>query len=228
MALSEDHKPCDGPEKERILRAGGHVAQGMMGMGPMRVDGNLAVSRGLGDFEYKQNAKLPPQEQKVSCLPDITIVSRDMRKDELLVLACDGIWDVMSNDECCNELRTILAEGEKSMGMVAEELLDVCLELGSKDNMSAIVITFPAGKLGDGPGVAGRRAAREAARVREEAAGAGGGGGRSRSGSTPQELARMREVFDKYDADGNGLLDRDEVSAMAKELGNVVLAGRQL
>eukprot|EP01051_Picozoa_sp_SAG22_P023344 SAG22_NODE_5983_length_921_cov_1.673966_2_plen_71_part_01 len=70
----------------------------------------------------------------------------------------------MSNEECCAELKKVLMEGERSMGAVAEELLDVCLELGSKDNMSAIVIAFPAAKLGDGPGVAGRRAAREAAR----------------------------------------------------------------
>ena len=56
------------PPQDRILAAGGHVAQGMMGMGPMRVDGNLAVSRGLGDYEYKQGRDLPQSRQKVSCV----------------------------------------------------------------------------------------------------------------------------------------------------------------
>ena len=174
VALSEDHKPDNPEESARIHRAGGHVAQGMMGMGPMRVDGDLAVSRCLGDFEYKQNKRLPPVEQKVSPLPECRICQRDPSKDELLILACDGIWDVMSNQECGDALRLLLMEGEKDMGNVAEECLMMCLDLESKDNMSAVVVAFPAAKYGSGPGVAARVAARDAraqAADREQAAG---------------------------------------------------------
>ena len=120
VALSEDHKPDDAGERARIERAGGHVAQGMMGMGPMRVDGDLAVSRCLGDFEYKRNQRLPPVEQKVSPLPECRTFVCDPAKDEMLVLACDGIWDVMSNQEVCDFVRMLLAEGEKDIGLVAE------------------------------------------------------------------------------------------------------------
>ena len=48
------------------------------------------------------------------------------------MLACDGIWDVKTNDSCCALLRTYLGLGESDMGLVCEELLDVCLDEGSR------------------------------------------------------------------------------------------------
>ena len=161
VALSEDHKPDNPHERARIERAGGYVAQARVGMGPWRVDGDLAVSRCLGDFEYKQNRRLPAVEQKVSALPECRIFQRDPRRDELLILACDGIWDVMTNQECCDALRELLMEGERDMGLVAEECIMMCLDKESTDNMSAVVIAFPAAKYGEGPGVAARVAARQ-------------------------------------------------------------------
>jgi serine/threonine protein phosphatase PrpC len=59
-ALSEDHKPYDEPERRRIENAGGCVQW-------KRVDGDLAVSRAFGDFQYKTRPDLPAQEQKVRC-----------------------------------------------------------------------------------------------------------------------------------------------------------------
>ena len=64
----------------------------------MRVNGSLAVSRALGDFEYKKNPALPAWEQCVSPLPDVVHhVLSDA--DEFLVLACDGIWNVMTGQQ---------------------------------------------------------------------------------------------------------------------------------
>jgi len=69
-------------EKARICAAGGSVDSG-------RVNGRLALSRAIGDFGYKGNADLPPEEQMVTAFPDVVIheVSDD---DEFLVIACDG------------------------------------------------------------------------------------------------------------------------------------------
>ncbi|CAN0484209.1 unnamed protein product, partial [Hapterophycus canaliculatus] len=61
-----------------------------------RVDGDLAVSRALGDFQYKDD-HLPVEECKVSPAPETRSVPRSP-KDEFLIVACDGIWDVMSNE----------------------------------------------------------------------------------------------------------------------------------
>jgi len=54
-----------------------------------RVNGNLALSRAIGDFEFKKSADLPPEQQIVTAYPDVTIheMSDD---DEFLVIACDG------------------------------------------------------------------------------------------------------------------------------------------
>ena len=65
---------------------------------PGRVCGNLAVSRALGDFVYKDRADLPPHEQKMSAAADLTVVARDP-DDQVLIVACDGIWDVMTNEQ---------------------------------------------------------------------------------------------------------------------------------
>jgi len=62
VELSVDHKPYDPVEKDRIEKAGGYVQTG-------RVNGNLAVSRALGDLEYK-SANVPVPDQPVSAKCD--------------------------------------------------------------------------------------------------------------------------------------------------------------
>lgn len=54
-----------------------------------RVNGNLALSRALGDFEFKQNFSLQPEKQIVTADPDIITHKLD-GEEEFLVLACDG------------------------------------------------------------------------------------------------------------------------------------------
>lgn len=91
VGLSEDHKPQNPQESERIEAAGGFVADN-------RVDGNLALSRALGDFEYKSNTQKKKEEQKVTAEPDFT--ETPITDDcEFVILACDGIWDVKSNQQ---------------------------------------------------------------------------------------------------------------------------------
>lgn len=63
-----------------------------------QVNGSLAVSRALGDYEYKANSERGPCEQLVSPEPEVTALEKSDR-DEFAVLACDGVWDVMSNEE---------------------------------------------------------------------------------------------------------------------------------
>ena len=68
------------------------------------MNGSLAVSRALGDFEYKKNPALPAWEQCVSPLPDV--VNHTLTEsDEFLVLACDGIWNVMTGQQVCSETK---------------------------------------------------------------------------------------------------------------------------
>jgi serine/threonine protein phosphatase PrpC len=136
---SEDHKPNDPEERGRIEKAGGTVSC-------KRVDGDLAVSRSLGDFSYKQSSSLPAEEQKVSADPVVTPLERNAAEDEFLILACDGIWDVMTNESCAAWIRDRLQQ-ESDLGRVCEALLDHCLGLNSRDNMSVAIVVFPACKV---------------------------------------------------------------------------------
>mmetsp|Transcript_28964 Transcript_28964/g.42068 ORF Transcript_28964/g.42068 Transcript_28964/m.42068 type:complete len:448 (-) Transcript_28964:336-1679(-) len=181
IPLSYDHKPDDEEEERRIKEAGGYVAGG-------RVEGDLAVSRGLGDFRFKNgdtvlggaagargnatNNKantnmLYPDDQKVSPVPDIIVQNRSREKDEFIIVACDGIWDVQTNYECTKMVADIFAEGESDLGLICEECLDICLRRGSKDNMTTLVVKFPAQSIGNGRGVMARREARERAAKEE-------------------------------------------------------------
>jgi len=82
LPLSTDHKPTLPDEKTRIYNSGGFLQSG-------RVNGQLAVSRSLGDFVYKSNAGIPSEEQTVTANPDI-IIRNIAEDDEFIVLACDG------------------------------------------------------------------------------------------------------------------------------------------
>jgi protein phosphatase 2C family protein 2/3 len=64
------------------------------------VDGNLALSRAFGDYQYKDQRNKNPDQQAVTAHPEIISYSRS-RNDEFLMVACDGIWDCLSNEECC-------------------------------------------------------------------------------------------------------------------------------
>jgi serine/threonine protein phosphatase PrpC len=145
-ALSFDHKPNLPVELERVNAAGGFVQWG-------RVDGDLAVSRALGDFGFKNRPDLPPEQQKVSkphrplcaatmsrlllpptgqvsCYPDVTVHERK-DTDDLLLLACDGLWDVMTTAEAVAQVRELFESGERCVVKIAEELLDVALKKGA-------------------------------------------------------------------------------------------------
>ncbi|KAJ8561659.1 hypothetical protein ON010_g8019 [Phytophthora cinnamomi] len=129
VEMSYDHKPINvrrrgtvAGERRRIENAGGLVRSN-------RVNGDLAVSRALGDFSYKANTKLPAEQQQVSAEPDIEVQNID-GTEEFLILACDGIWDVMSNDELCAYIRQLMNNGESDLKLIAEEILDNCLRAG--------------------------------------------------------------------------------------------------
>ena len=146
IELSHDHKPDNPDETARIEANGGQVRYG-------RVNGNLAVSRAFGDFDLKP---------MVSCSPDFEIHMRNLDQDEMLIVACDGLWDVFSNEEAINDVRDIFAEGESDLTLVAEEMLDQSLMKGSKDNITAIVVKLSSiVSVGGGGGVAARRQLRE-------------------------------------------------------------------
>ncbi|XP_050685244.1 protein phosphatase 1B [Leptidea sinapis] len=133
---TRDHKPELPSEKSRIVQAGGTVMI-------QRVNGSLAVSRALGDYEYKKVLDRGPCEQLVSPEPEVSVHERLETEDEFLVLACDGVWDVMSNEALCAYVHSLLQLTDDLVA-VTNQVIDTCLYKGSKDNMSIVLVVFPA------------------------------------------------------------------------------------
>ncbi|XP_066494493.1 probable protein phosphatase 1N [Tiliqua scincoides] len=133
---TEDHKPSKPSERKRIENAGGTVTL-------ERVNGSLAVSRALGDFDYKAVAWRGPTEQLVSPEPEVYELERCPAEDEFLVLACDGVWDTFDNTGLCAFVRSRLCLSGDPRD-VCECVLDASLYKGSRDNMTCIMVCFPA------------------------------------------------------------------------------------
>lgn len=168
VPLSTDHKPNLDRERARIEAAGGCVIQN-------RVDGKLALSRALGDYEYKADPTLYPTQQKVSPEPDITIWPRE--DAAVLLLASDGVWDVFTNEEAMDTIRLLIVdEGESNAQLVAEEVVHLSIvERTSNDNATALIVRFPNTLLAaseNGQGVLGRRTLRDAVQAGAVQAGA--------------------------------------------------------
>ena len=156
-ALSEDHKPTFPEEIARVKAAGFDVetiaiqeedgTETLIHKVVKNAKEQLAVSRAFGDFDYKANKQLPEVEQAVIPLPDVVIHTRKPDSDLYLVLACDGIWDVMDNEEVIDvvqkqvEIKSKFAP-EFVLPDVADALLHECLGKDSRDNLSAIVVSF--------------------------------------------------------------------------------------
>ncbi|KAJ6670653.1 ALPHABET ISOFORM E-RELATED [Salix viminalis] len=100
LPLSSDHKPDRPDELKRIQNAGGRV---IYWDGP-RILGVLAMSRAIGDNYLKPY---------VSCEPEVTTMDRTV-EDDCLILASDGLWDVVSNETACGVARMCLRAKEHS------------------------------------------------------------------------------------------------------------------
>lgn len=154
--LSKDHKPQDPSEYDRIRQAGGWVeADGDM----YRVNGDLNLSRALGDLEYKRDIERSVGAQIISGQPDVVRVHKQP-EDEFLIIACDGVWDVLSSQSAVDFVRERFGDRDSlpdrlnndkvQLSSIASDLLDTCLSpdleetegLGG-DNMTAIIVKLP-------------------------------------------------------------------------------------
>ena len=158
---TEDHKPGSPSEKTRIEKGGGMVYQtpsliplhqnGKEIEPPWRVlPGRLSVSRTFGDVEAK-NEKLGGMKNVVVALPDITEIELD-EDFNFMVLGCDGIFDVLSNEEILECVKIVLKEKEindlnnvnisELCGYIADMIIKSSLAKDSYDNVSCIVVAI--------------------------------------------------------------------------------------
>lgn len=117
--LSQDHKATDANEVNRIRTGGGIVMEN-------RVGGSLAVTRAFGDHSLKRDG--------VTAKPFIN--KHAIRPfDKHLVIASDGVWDTVEDQEA-----VAMCRDEMSTKDIAQKIVKVALDKGSKDNISCMVL----------------------------------------------------------------------------------------
>ncbi|KAL8835755.1 MAG: hypothetical protein Q9170_003187 [Blastenia crenularia] len=121
LRLSYDHKGSDENEGKRISNAGGLILNN-------RVNGVLAVTRALGDSYMKDLVTGHPYTTETVIQPDI---------DEFLILACDGLWDVCSDQEAVD-----LVRHTQDPQVASKQLVDHALARFSTDNLSCMLVRF--------------------------------------------------------------------------------------
>jgi len=157
---TKDHNPEDPSEKQRIKKAGGILKQfqisGKNYVSSSTAKSGLAVSRSFGDYYLKTNDQC---EQIIIAEPDIFVYNRSFQ-DEFLVLATDGIWDKIKNEELKQFIHYRLSISNH-LDDLCEEIVDIsknkvsffhfslyfqnsnkCLQFSS-DNMTIIIVTLP-------------------------------------------------------------------------------------
>ncbi|KAJ0099004.1 hypothetical protein Patl1_21085 [Pistacia atlantica] len=124
LALSRDHVASCLEERERVVSAGGHVKWQVdtWRVGPAA----LQVTRSIGDDDLKPAVTAEPEITETILSPE----------DEFLVMASDGLWDVLSNAEVVSIIRDTVKEA----GMCSKRLATEAAERGSKDNITVIVV----------------------------------------------------------------------------------------
>jgi len=135
-SITHDHKPGNQEETNRIVAAGGNVANG-------RVDGMLAISRALGDHQFKNNSTIHPTQQRVSAVPDIYTVD-GVGEDDMIFLFCDGIYEGSSNENAVSALLFYLKQHPEDPALALSMLFDKQV-MHSQDNMSSILVQFKDG-----------------------------------------------------------------------------------
>ncbi|XP_010537111.1 PREDICTED: probable protein phosphatase 2C 76 [Tarenaya hassleriana] len=123
IPLSDDHKPNRIDERKRIESAGGVI----MWAGTWRVGGVLAMSRAFGNRMLKQFVVAEPEIQDLEINHEF----------EFLVLASDGLWDVVPNEDAVS-----LAQTAEEPEAAARKLTETAFTRGSSDNITCIVVRF--------------------------------------------------------------------------------------
>ena len=138
VRLTYDHKPYNPEEVKRIREVGGFVS-GDVG----RVNGVIAVARSIGDFcAYLlmciRSCRHSPQDLDikpyVSAEPHLNELELTP-EDDLIVIGCDGVWDVLSDEEA-----VAIAASTPDPQRAAALVRDAAYADASEDNISTLVI----------------------------------------------------------------------------------------
>lgn len=128
--LTYDHKASDLSEIDRVRNNGGLIVKN-------RVNGVLAITRSLGDSYIKNLVTGKPFTTSTEVTPE----------DEFLILACDGVWDVISDNHACKYVSDIFKQQQQNNEPIdpakaAKKLCQLAIDNATTDNVTAMVVKF--------------------------------------------------------------------------------------
>ncbi|KAH0884293.1 hypothetical protein HID58_060389 [Brassica napus] len=134
--LTKDHHPNREDEKNRVEAAGGYVTEWA---GVSRVNGQLAVSRAIGDLTFKSYG--------VISAPEVLDWQPLLANDSYLVVSSDGIFEKLKVQDVCDRLGEVNNQTSYGAGLpsycsvsLADCLVNTAFDKGSMDNMAAVVV----------------------------------------------------------------------------------------
>lgn len=130
--LSTDHKPLNKKETRRIKEANGKI---LYNSGAWRVRG-LSMSRSLGDYQRKAGNNI------IISKPDIFRFDLNEYRPKFMILASDGLWDVMTSQEAVNFIKSRYL---RKTDFGAKALAKRAIQLNSMDNITVLIVVFKNG-----------------------------------------------------------------------------------
>ncbi len=138
--LTKDHKPNDASERRRVEELGGSVdwcgevdihGQPIEHTGVYRINGNLALSRAIGDRS---------ERPWVTSEADLTYHLVDEENDSFVVLATDGLYDVMTSQDLVTFIHELIEGTNPDRRDIAKYVVQEALRRGSSDNVTVIIL----------------------------------------------------------------------------------------
>ena len=147
--LCPNHRPTEPAEFERLRAVGAKVSATGRCAG-------LAVSRVFGDHALKQS------QPSGALLAEPELVLRSLESaDELLLLACDGLWDFVTAEQACATVNLALAptntHAARDLAAASKALVQEALDRGGTDNVSVLLVDLRDSGSGAVPAAGGRR-----------------------------------------------------------------------
>lgn len=132
-------------EESRIRELGGKVFHKRLGHPALNPQFfSIAVTRAMGDIMYKDPDFTQNKQSGLIAVPEIIKFTREST-DQFLIVACDGLWDVVSQQEACKFVldRVSSKKGDQiSWQQITEDLANQAFEKGSTDNITVLIVGF--------------------------------------------------------------------------------------
>eukprot|EP00466_Bigelowiella_natans_P020987 jgi/Bigna1/47740/estExt_Genewise1.C_170143 len=124
LPLTKDHKPNDPDERKRIESLGGFVNHRR---GTFRLNNVLSTSRAIGNLSLKPY---------VSSVPDV-VRRKISQEDNFLIVASDGLWDVISSQDAVD-----ICARQRNVKEASVALVEEAISRSGQDNITAIVVAL--------------------------------------------------------------------------------------